>query len=486
ENLQILGGAGSDGFPMEFYMRFWQSFSTDLVCVLNVAYETGQLSTSQRRGLIIILYKKNDHLETKNWRPISHLNVDYKIATRALLGSLLAVIGTVVGTDQMCGVPGHRFNFGPSFSSPVNSLTTNELIEEIWHLCHVFAIPAWASKLGPLVLLLKLVCMPVHTPRYTQIHCTNPRGPLRMRPFNESDVKHIIYHARHSIYILRAEISISRSYSMNTNISVRLLANSGIGPYIWAHCHPTPIHQYNTLRNIHTEAINWKKANSKFSPQWGSIQETIDYKHTALKLLITYRMAIDDSVSIHEGSLALFMIVYSSLHFCKSVPNSFTRHWCFAGSKVESSNSKPASNTHNSKALARTSLPLFMLGKGMNRKTVQKTITDSTNKKTTEDRRKETGVQAAGTLKTKSLTSDSDSNHEDKPPPKTLKTTPPPLKEETCSSHQYHLQKPLHLIAIGHSKLTMMKNELHPDTNRIHELEQQINQLVTTRIEGVK
>lgn len=57
-------------------------------------------------------------------------------------------------------------------------------------------------------------------------------------------------------------------------------------------------------------------------------------------------------------------------------------------------------------------------------------------------------------------------------------------------------------IAIGHSvrkarnrrqneanlqqELTTMKNELHPDTNRIHELEQQINQLVTTRIEGVK
>ena len=96
---------GSDGFPMEFYLRFWQSLGADLVRVLNVAFETGQLSTSQRRGLIIVLFKKNDHLETKNWRPISLLNVDYKIATRAISGRLLAVIGSIVGSDQTCGVP---------------------------------------------------------------------------------------------------------------------------------------------------------------------------------------------------------------------------------------------------------------------------------------------------------------------------------------------------------------------------------------------
>ena len=73
---------GSDGFPMEFYVAFWDALGADLVRVLNLAFETGQLSTSQRRGLIIVLYKKDDPLETKNWRPISLLNVDYKIATR--------------------------------------------------------------------------------------------------------------------------------------------------------------------------------------------------------------------------------------------------------------------------------------------------------------------------------------------------------------------------------------------------------------------
>ena len=60
--------------------------------------------------MIIVLYKKNDRLDTKNWRPISLLNVDYKIATRAISGRLLAAIGSVVGTDQTCGVPGRRIS----------------------------------------------------------------------------------------------------------------------------------------------------------------------------------------------------------------------------------------------------------------------------------------------------------------------------------------------------------------------------------------
>ena len=96
----------SDGLPMEFYSVFWQSLGADLVRVLNAAFEAGQLCTSQRRGLIIVLYKKNDPLDTKNWRPISLLNVDHKITMRAISGCLLGVMSTIIGPDQTCGVRG--------------------------------------------------------------------------------------------------------------------------------------------------------------------------------------------------------------------------------------------------------------------------------------------------------------------------------------------------------------------------------------------
>ena len=51
-------------------------------------------------------FKKADRLDPKNWRPISLLNVDYKIASRAIAGRLLKVLSSVVDKDQTCGVPG--------------------------------------------------------------------------------------------------------------------------------------------------------------------------------------------------------------------------------------------------------------------------------------------------------------------------------------------------------------------------------------------
>ena len=71
---------GSDGLPMEFYLRFWGVLGSDLVETLNSSFHSGLLSRSQRRCVISLSYKKGDRLDPKNWRPISLLNVDYKIA----------------------------------------------------------------------------------------------------------------------------------------------------------------------------------------------------------------------------------------------------------------------------------------------------------------------------------------------------------------------------------------------------------------------
>ena len=97
---------GIDGFPMEF---FWGVVGVDLVEVLNFCHQAGFLAKFQRRGLITLTFKKGDHLDHRNWRPITLLNVDYKIASHAIAGRLLKVIHFVVAEDQMCGVPG-RFN----------------------------------------------------------------------------------------------------------------------------------------------------------------------------------------------------------------------------------------------------------------------------------------------------------------------------------------------------------------------------------------
>jgi len=97
---------GLDGLPMEFYLKFWSVLGPDLVNVLNSCFDTGCPSLSQRRGIISLSFKKGDRLDPKNWRPISLLNVDYKLAARVIAGRLSEVIHLVVEKDQTCGVPG--------------------------------------------------------------------------------------------------------------------------------------------------------------------------------------------------------------------------------------------------------------------------------------------------------------------------------------------------------------------------------------------
>ena len=97
---------GLDGLPMEVYLRFWSVLGPDLVNALNSCFDAGCLSLSQRRGVISLSFKKGDRLDPKNWRPISLLNVDYKLAARVIAGRLLKVIHLVVDKDQTCGVPG--------------------------------------------------------------------------------------------------------------------------------------------------------------------------------------------------------------------------------------------------------------------------------------------------------------------------------------------------------------------------------------------
>ena len=104
--MQTNKSPGADGFPVEFYRRFWSSLGQDLVEVPNYSYEHGQLSDSQKQGIIRLLYKKDDPLLLKNWRLISLLNTDYKICTKVLANRLKKVLSVILSEDQTCGVPG--------------------------------------------------------------------------------------------------------------------------------------------------------------------------------------------------------------------------------------------------------------------------------------------------------------------------------------------------------------------------------------------
>ena len=54
---------GSDGLPANFYKVFWNDISVFLVNAINYAFDRGQLSVSQRRGIIKLIPKKDSDPE---------------------------------------------------------------------------------------------------------------------------------------------------------------------------------------------------------------------------------------------------------------------------------------------------------------------------------------------------------------------------------------------------------------------------------------
>ena len=74
---------------------------------LNAAYENGQLSISQSRGIITLIPKEESSLlELKNWRPITLLNVDYKIASKAIAKRIEPILPSLIHPDQTGFVKG--------------------------------------------------------------------------------------------------------------------------------------------------------------------------------------------------------------------------------------------------------------------------------------------------------------------------------------------------------------------------------------------
>ena len=98
---------GNDGLTVEFYKFFWSEIGTFLVDSLNYAYFHGELSNSQKEAVITLIQKKDkDRRWIKNWRPISLVNVDVKIGSKAVAKRPETILPHIIYYDQNAFVKG--------------------------------------------------------------------------------------------------------------------------------------------------------------------------------------------------------------------------------------------------------------------------------------------------------------------------------------------------------------------------------------------
>ena len=80
---------------------FWEEVGDDVVQSINSTFDKGELSICQKRGIITLLPKKDKPTDVlNNLRPVTLLNVDYKIATKVIANRFAKVLPDIICPNQ--------------------------------------------------------------------------------------------------------------------------------------------------------------------------------------------------------------------------------------------------------------------------------------------------------------------------------------------------------------------------------------------------
>ena len=100
-NMQNNKSPGNDGLTRKFFVAFWEDIKDVFLNLCRTAKLKKELSTSQKQAIIKLIEKKDkDKRFVKSWRPISLLNVDYKITSKALVSRVKNVLSNLISPQQ--------------------------------------------------------------------------------------------------------------------------------------------------------------------------------------------------------------------------------------------------------------------------------------------------------------------------------------------------------------------------------------------------
>ena len=88
----------NEGLTKEFYEIFWESL---FISSFKSVFDKGELSKSQKQVVIKLIGKKDkDKRLIQNWRPVSLLNVDLKILSKALADCIKKYLPFLISSNQ--------------------------------------------------------------------------------------------------------------------------------------------------------------------------------------------------------------------------------------------------------------------------------------------------------------------------------------------------------------------------------------------------
>ena len=84
-----------------FFKVFWKDLGHFIVRSLNYGFTSGTMSVTQKQGIITCIPKDNKPRHfLKNLRPLTLLNVIYKLASGTIANRLKTILDTLISKDQ--------------------------------------------------------------------------------------------------------------------------------------------------------------------------------------------------------------------------------------------------------------------------------------------------------------------------------------------------------------------------------------------------
>ena len=115
---------GNDGLTKEFCETFWEELKEPFMNLLDQTKVSKKLVTSQRQAVMKSLEKKDkDKSLISKWRPISLLNVDYKIISKIFASRLKKVLPNLILSQQTACVAQRCINGSRRIISDLLSVT---------------------------------------------------------------------------------------------------------------------------------------------------------------------------------------------------------------------------------------------------------------------------------------------------------------------------------------------------------------------------
>ena len=142
---------GSDGFTVEFFKLFWNYINIYMLSAIQCIFEHKELPISQRLGIISCLPKGDKPRQfLKNWRPITLLNVFYKIISSCISSRIRSTLDNLISETQSGFMKGRYIGENTRFIYDLMAFTesknTHRFLKKFWFLVLEKNIKGWEKS----------------------------------------------------------------------------------------------------------------------------------------------------------------------------------------------------------------------------------------------------------------------------------------------------------------------------------------------------